>query len=233
MTSPETGNELPAHDPSQPMIAPALLEGARSAHADVVAAQTHARAERDKLTELKSTQQRDQVERDRLRAEKEEDDALRLIDGENAVPKRTRRDNRLAKLDEDAAAKSAAIRIQEKRVEQAEAAAALPQAPFISAILNIATAIQGNGVANVRAALGSLAPTFARLVAGDQLRGALLGDRHPVPAGAAPPFSGLTVMRNTVNAIPERLRPPELTEQRLLEAAREISADIINQIKGA
>lgn len=215
------------------MIAPDLIESARGAQAAVRDAQAAVRGERDKLAEMKISQQRDQVERERLRSEKEHDDAVRLIDGESAVPKRTRRDNRLARLDEEAAAKSAAIRIQQNRVTEAEAAAALPETPFVAAVLDIAAAVQGDGVDAVRTALATLAPTFARLIAGDQLRGSLLGDRHAVPSGAAPPFSGLTVLRNTVNAIPERLRPPELTEQRLLEAAREISSDIILQIKGA
>lgn len=214
------------------MIAPALIDAARSAQQEVAAAQARATEERHKLRALRSEYEREQVERERLRSEKEQDDALRLIDGEDAVPKRSRRDNRLAKLDEEAAAKNAAIRIQEARATEADNAARRPQMPFVAAVLNIAADVQGDGIEAVRAALAGLAPTFARLVAGDQLRGALLGDRHAIPPGSAPPFSGITVLRNTVKAIPERLLPPELSEERLFEAAREISSEIINQIKG-
>jgi len=214
------------------MIAPALIDAARSAQQDVAADQARATEERNKFRGLRSEYEREQAERERLRSEKEQDDALRLIDGEDAVPKRSRRDNRLVKLDEEAAAKNAAIRIQELRAAEADNAARLPQMPFIAAVLNIAAEVQGDGVEAVRSALAGLAPTFARLIAGDQLRGALLGDRHAIPPGAAPPFSGITVLRNTVKAIPERLLPSELSEERLFEAARAISSDIINQIKG-
>src|SRR3989344_301953 len=214
------------------IIAPALIDAARAAQQDVAAAQARATEERNKFRGLRGENGREQAERERLRSEKEQDDALRLIDGEDAVPKRSRRDNRLAKLDEEAAAKNAAIRIQELRAAEADNAARLPQMPFIASVLNIAAEVQGDGVEAVRSALAGLAPTFARLIAGDQLRGALLGDRHAIPPGASPPFSGITVLRNTVKAIPERLLPSELSEERLFEAAREISSDIINQIKG-
>lgn len=210
-----------------------LIDQARGAQRDLGEAQSSAAAARDKLAEMVAAQSSDQAERDRLRREKEQDDALRMIDGEDAVPKKARRDNRLAKLDEDAAAKTAAIRLQQLRVTNAEAAAILPHPHFVGTILAVAAAVQGDAIDESRRALATLAPAFARLIAADQIRSATLGQRYPVPNDAAPPFSGLTVIRNCIKAIPGRLLPPELVEQHLLTIAHEISSDTIRRIKGA
>jgi hypothetical protein len=80
-------------------------------------------------------------------------------------------------------------------------------------------------------ALAGLAPHFARLIAADQIRAATIGERFPMPPGAAPPFSGLAVIRAFIKEIPARLRPAELSEHQLFAAAHEISADIIQAIK--
>jgi hypothetical protein len=112
------------------MTAPVSIDPARRAFIALTAADAAAAAERDNLAELRIKQQRDQAERERLRAAKEDDDAIRLIDGDDAVPRKPRRDGKLAKLDREAPAHAAAIRLQESRVQEAEAAAARLQIPF-------------------------------------------------------------------------------------------------------
>jgi hypothetical protein len=211
--------------------APVSIDPARKAFLALGAGEAAEAAERGKLAELKIKQQRDQAERERHRAEKDDEDAIRLIDGENAIPRKPRRDGKLAKLDREAAAHTAAIRLQESRVQEAESAAARSQIPFIAAILDLSAEVQGDALDSARAALAGLAPHFARLIAADQIRAATIGESFPMPPGATPPFSGLAVIRAFIKEIPARLRTAELAEQALFAAAREISVEIIRTIK--
>jgi hypothetical protein len=215
------------------MMETAAIERARQAAAQLATAQTAATTARSKAAELKSEDRRNQAERERLRAEKEADDALRLLDGEDAVPRKPRRDGRLAKLDAEAAAHAAALRLQERRVAEAEAAASAPHLTFVREVLELISGQQSEATAAARAILANLAPVLANLLAADQIRAATIGDRFPMPPGACPPFRGLTVIKNFAAAIPDRLRPPELTERQLLDAAHAISSAVISQIREA
>lgn len=214
------------------MISAEQIERAVQARRNIDAAEENARQARATLAELKAAERSEEIERERLRKEKLQDDARRLIDGEGAVPQKTRRDNRLLKLDGDAAARAAAIQIQENRVADAEAVAAAVRAPLIAAILEALPPAQISAVEQARECLASVAPALAHLIAIDQISAATIGERYAVPRGAMPPFCGLTVVRNLVKALPDRLRPAEMNEDRLFEAANEISNPIIQQIKG-
>jgi hypothetical protein len=59
----------------------------------------------------------------------------------------------------------------------------------------------------------------------------LLGDRFAVPEGVPPPI-GLNLVGAFLKALPERLKPPELADRILLEAADTISSETIAKIKG-
>ena len=214
------------------MIDAHRLECLKGAHSLVVAALDRAAIERSRVAELKLKQRQDDGERDHLRLVEERDAAVRLLDGEDAAPRKTRRVNRLARLNAEAPALAAAIVQQEARVADAEGAVEAPRQPFVAATLAIVEDLQQAAVAEAREKLSELLPVAARLIAADQLRLALIGERFPMPRDRIPPFRGLSLVRAFVEAIPERLLPPALAETRLLDAAREISSDIIKQVKG-
>lgn len=197
------------------------------------AASTAAAAKRKEVEELKSARRRADEEREILRAEELQDAAIRIVDGENARPTKPRRASKLARLDEEAPAAVAAIRIADDRANEAQAAADRLRPPFTAAVLDLIAEIQGSAVSDISIALSALPPLFARILAADQIRTATLGERFAMPANAKTTFSGLTVIRNFTRSVPDRLRPPELVEQSLMEAAHEISAPILAQIKEA
>lgn len=211
----------------------AAVQEARDAHMAWQAKLETARRERAKLAELELQQRNSEEERHSLRAQEDRDAAIRLIDGEDAAPKKPRRASKLARLDDDAAAVAAAIQIQKRRVADAELEAGKPYAPFVGSVLELMADVQGDALTEARSALSNLAPIFARLVAADQIRAATIGERFALPKGAEAPFSGLTTVRTFSKAIPDRLRPPELAELSLFGAAHLISSPIITEIKGA
>lgn len=213
------------------MTGPTLIDRARQAFSELCAASDAATMERDKLATFQVEQREKDEERKRLRAELEEEEAIRLIDGDDAAPRNPRRDGKLAKLDREAAARTAAIRLQETRVQAAAAAAKQPQVPFVSALLDVVADVQGDALESAKEAIAALAPHFAKLIAADQIRNATIGESFPMPAGVTPPFGGLQTVRKFAKEIPARLRPAELSERALFDAAHEISAEIIRAIK--
>lgn len=214
------------------LLPEALLRAAHETHVAVANAKAAIDGEQQKLVHLEIEQRTKMDERTRLRDRNDRENAIRYLDGEDALPKQPSRASKLAALDSSIPALEAAIRIQTERIAERQEAKSLPQMPFISAILDILTEIQTPAVADTRVFLTGLAEPFARLIAADQIRNATIGERFPMPNGRTPPFSGLIVVRKFISAIPERFRPPELDEGRLLNAANAISSSIIQQIKG-
>lgn len=208
------------------------LSTAVSAFANILAAEDRVAQERAKQVQLDIEQDNDTAERDRIRRQEDEAKALRHLDGESAVPKRPRRVARLAALDEQIPARAAAMRLQERRISEAEAALVEPKQALVGPVLDIVSHLQGTAVGNSREVLATLADPFTRLIAADQIRQATIGDRFAVPDGRKAPFSGPIAIRKFVNAIPDRFRPPELEEHRLFDGAHAISSAIIAQIQG-
>lgn len=210
----------------------AAIEKARLAYADLEVAHAEATAARRRLVTLEMEHRQASSELDDLREAKQRDDAERLLDGEDAVPLRPKRDRTIAKLDADLPSQLAAMELQRRRIADAERAATKIMVPFVAAVLELAKEVQGEAVDTARLALAALEPAFAQLIAADQIRAATIGDRYPVPTGVVPPFKGLTVIQRTAQAIPERVRPDELAEANLMAKAEAISAPIIALIKG-
>lgn len=213
-------------------ISAGLVESANSAFAEVRSAEAAAALEREKLVQLEIEQQDGKAERERLRELEDRDAAIRALDGDSAAPKKASRVARLAALDSRIPALQAAIAIQSDRVEARERAIAGPKPPFTAAILDITTSAQGASVDTVREMLARLAHPLAELIAADQIRNSTIGERFELPVGSKAPFSGLVAVRKLLNAIPERFRPRELDEKRLLDAAYAISSKVITQIQG-
>lgn len=211
----------------------AAIEEAQRASAAIEAAHAYAEGERGKLLTLRRQKTDEAEERLQLREAEDADAAKRLLDGNGAAPDKPRRRNRLLKLDENAPVLSAAIKLQESRVIEAEAAIAPLQVPLVVASLRIVADVQGDAIAGIREALGQLAPLAARLLASDQIMAATVGTgSFPVPRGAPMPVKGSQLLGSFLKAIPEPLRPASLKTEELDAAARAISQPIISQVKG-
>jgi len=211
----------------------AAIENARRALADIEAKKAAADAERNKLAALRRQKVEEDEERVALRAAEEEDAARRIVDGDDAAPERPRRRNRQQKLDDNAPALVAAIKLQENRVAEAEAAVAPMLTPLAAASLHVVVDVQGEALAEIRQALAAIAQPAARLLAADQIMAGTVGTgRFPVPRGAPMPINGAHVLSALLKGIPEHLRPTELGTDALGAAAREISQPILSQIRG-
>jgi hypothetical protein len=207
------------------------IERARAAYSAIAAAEAAVQVERNKLANIIQTQQQEQHERERLREEEDHDAAVRVVNGDDAAPRKPRRVSRLAKLDEAIPAYAGAIQIQRAKIAELERSPAAAKPPLVAAILDVVEEVQGNAVEEIRSTLVALREPMARLIAADQIRAATIGERFPVERGRATPFSGLTVIRNFAKAVPERLAPDELKEAGLLDAAHALSSGILLKIK--
>ena len=214
------------------MTATAPIDRARDAHAVIAAEQSTLHSERDKLAGLLAEKRQREGEREDLRQRQDDDAAKRVLDGEGAAPKRPRRTNRLAELDERIPELAAAIRLQTQRVAALEGAAKQPRMPYIAAVLEVTGAIQGEAVDALRAALAAVAPHLATIIAAGQIRAGTIGDRFPVPSGVTPPLHGGKVAASFAAALPDWLRPDELDDATLTAAASQISQPILARIKG-
>lgn len=205
---------------------------ARAAVEAVNAAEQAARAARSKIAELQRLERSEQDEREKLRALEDEAEALRQLDGEDAAPADKDRLKRLAQLDKSVPARAAAIRIQQGRVATAEEELRKARAALASPALHVIAELQRNATDAIRSIVAQLAPEFAQLIAADQIRNALLGDRFTVPDGCPLPIGGLRIVENLSKALPDRLKAPELADRLLFDAASAVSSEILTQIKG-
>lgn len=140
--------------------------------------------------------------------------------------------DQISRLDEEIPGIEVALTVQEQRIQAIEAAGAEPNLTLVGAVLEVGAEQRAADFADIRRTLAQLAPAFARLIAGDKIRGALIGDRFPMPRGAKPPFGGLQAVRSVLHGIPDPMRPVELDESALFAEAHEISTATIAQIKG-
>jgi hypothetical protein len=208
-----------------------LTEAVQKRHKLAHSANQYIEQERTKLSKMSRDQALEQQERVTLRDEEDRDASIRLLDGDEAAPRNTKRINRLAKLDETAPVHSVAIRLQVSRVQAAETAALEAEGLLIAPVLDLVDHMQTDAQGTLRQALAELSEPLAQLVAADQIKNATIGERFSVPAGRSVPFGGLAVVRSFLKSLPERLRPPDLDEQKLFDAAHQISSKILNEIK--
>lgn len=205
---------------------------ARAAIEAVAAAEHAARDARAKIAELQYLERTEQAERENLRELEDEAEALRQLDGDGAVPIDAERAKRLTKLDRSVPARVAAIRMQRERVDAAEASVKQCRALLATPALHIVAEMQIEATDAIRSIVAQLVPAFARLIASDHVRNALLGERFAVPAGSPIGIGGLRTVEAIVKALPDRLKPPELANVLLFEAANAVSTDMLSQIKG-
>ena len=213
------------------IVADDLLLDVRTAFESWRAAQTATQRDAAMVATLQNRAEADKTKRDELRTAVDHDEALRLIDGDDAVPINPKRDALLAKLDKSASASLAAIAIQAARHRSSEAAEVEPYTSFVGSVLRLTAAVRGDGFEDILAILTNAAVPLQRIIAADEIRRKLIGDRYPIPTGAPPPFSGTTSIRSFLNSVPEKMRPPELSEREILAAAQSLIESVIHQVK--
>lgn len=135
-------------------------------------------------------------------------------------------------LDEEIPALEVAIRLQEQRQRDAEAAIAAPRLALVGAVLERGAERQGEAIEQTHVILAQLAGPLAVLIAEDKIREALIGDRFPIPRGAVPPFGGLRAAKTLLEGLPEKMRPSDLAERLLFEKAHALSTETIAEIRG-
>ena len=208
------------------------LNDAAAAYADVTSAEVDHTAARAKLEELRSLEASEQRERENLRLLEDEDEALRQLDGDATAPPNKRRGKRLAQLDKSVPGRAAALRLQQGRIGTAEGKLRVARAALAAPTLQLIGQMQTEAADAIREILVALAEPLTKLLVADRIRQSLLGDRFTVPVGCALPIGGTQVVKGLTAAIPDRFRPPELTDRLLIEASEALASNIIAEIKG-
>lgn len=204
---------------------------ARRAHRAIVAALAAVEAAEGKLRELQAADKADRAERDRLQAEADTAEALRALDGDEAAAPDGGHSERLATLAKAIPARTAAIKMQQDRVAEAEAALRAIRVDLADPVIRHVSEMQQAAVDRVREKLAELAPDFAALVAADQIRDALLSERFIVPDGCPMPIGGRFIFDAFAEHLPKRLQVENLRET-TLSAAREMAGQAITNITG-
>ena len=140
--------------------------------------------------------------------------------------------DQIKRLDDEIPALEVAIGLQEQRQRQAEAALSEPMGELVSAVLDLSAAQQEHALDEVRGVLAQLAPPFARLIAGDRVRTAIIGERFMMPREAKPPFGGQRAVKSMLDGIPSTMKPSELSERLLTECAEASASEMISLIRG-
>lgn len=204
---------------------------AAAAFKTVAAAEADHSAAYDKRTAEERDLQTDEAKRSRLVEAQDNDAALRHLDGDAAAPDKPQRAKTLAALNEKIPRRKAAIPILKAREAEAAAAVKVAQLPFAGAVMEAVSMIQEPAAERVRAILAELAEPLIEILAADFVRLGTIGDRFSIPIGKTPPFNGGTVVSKLLNALPDRLRPAELSLQRLEAQARAAATIAISSIK--
>lgn len=186
-----------------------------------------------KLDEMEIQFRRDGETAKKLRLEETHDEALRLVGDSEAPPPNSRREAKLARLDRQAPAQLAALTLQRAKVEKARAANPRARSEYIRAVLDGAATLRRDGYDEVKTILPQMISALERVIAADHVIRRLIGDNFSVPAGAALPTSGLTVIRRFLKALPDQLRPDGFTEECLFAGAHEIASNLVSMVKGS
>jgi hypothetical protein len=190
----------------------------------------HAVEQRGELDD-KYALQAAKLERARINALDEEDEARRHLDGEDAVPPNSRRDRQRANLDKRIARLAAAPLLRAPRIEESARRIEDARMPFTAASIAGVAMIQGPAVERIREILAQLENPLVDLLAADRILLATIGDKFSVPTGSVPPFNGATLVRKLLHGIAARLLPPSLDEARLDATATAASVSAIREIK--
>lgn len=184
-----------------------------------------------KVRENEREAEASKAERSRLMELEDGDAAIRHVDGDDAAPAKPQRKKRLANLNEKIPVLAAAAPLLKARVAERRADLAESKLPFTRAVLEAVRDLQAPAADRIRHTLGQLETDICALVAADFAVSNLVGERFPVPDGLKPPFSGRVVARKLIAAIPDRLRPPTLTIDRVEQRARATATAAIIQLK--
>jgi hypothetical protein len=204
---------------------------AKQAYADF-AEREHAVALAElKLADIERDLEAAKTERARAIELEDQDAAVRHVDGDEAAPVKPQRVKRIAALSSKIPALTAAIPLQKARIAERRSELAAAQVPFTRGILEAAVGVQDPAVQRIITGLAQLASDLSDLVAADLIRLGTIGDRFSIPVGQPVPFAGTMVVHKFLAAIPPRLRPPELTLERIEARARASASAAICNIK--
>jgi hypothetical protein len=210
-----------------------IIQDAQRAVADRAAALAQTADQEQRLAELKSERAALLEEVGRLEPAEEADAARRIIDGADAAPEKPKRVSRIKNIRERLPHLSAAITLQERRVDEARAAIGPKVLPVTSASLRLVAAVQGDALTKIQTALDAVAPSFACLLAADHILAGLVGTSgFAIPVDAPPPINGARLLEGLLKNIPPNLRPASLEVGALASAASAISQPIIAEVKG-
>jgi hypothetical protein len=184
-----------------------------------------------KLTDIERELETAKTDRARAIELEDQDAAVRHVDGDEAAPVKPQRVKRIAALSSKIPALTAAVPLQKARIAERKSELTAAQVPFTRGILEAAVAIQNPAVQRIITGLAQIAPDLCDLMAADLIRMGTIGDRFSIPAGQPVPFAGTTVVHKLLAAIPPRLRPPELTFERIEARARASATAAICNIK--
>lgn len=162
--------------------------------------------ERSKLTELELTHQVRGQEWESLRRANLHASAQALLDGKDPPAEVAETAKKMADLAIEEPARVVAIRMQQARLTEAETHAKLAGDPYATAVLELASALQDTAAVEASNTIAAMMSPLAHLIAADQIRVSLLGDRHRVPQSAPRVLSGTTVARNFLKAVAWRFR---------------------------
>lgn len=207
------------------------MQEAQRAHAAVKASQAR-RAEL--LLEIVDIERQRDADADKLaRMEETElaEETARIIGAPDAPAEKPKRQSAIANLRSSKPAYAAAIELKRRAIEEIDAQIQDLQIPLSRAALHLVTETQGDAIAQIRDALMGLLEPAARLFAADQIHAALLGTgEFKIPQGAPIPIRGQVLMANVMKGLPANIRPAELNHDSLFQAARAISAEILQSI---
>lgn len=189
-------------------------------------------AEQDKKHALETELSEARQKRARLQELEDRDAAIRLLDGDDVAPAKPNRATQIANLTKRIPALAAALPEQDNRIAALQRELATHRAPLVIAMFAVVSAIQEPAASSANEGLAALAPALSELLAADIVRAATIGDSFAIPDGCVPPFGGRVIVETFLKALPKRLRPPELDNDRLFAAARGRAAEILNQING-
>jgi len=184
-----------------------------------------------KLADIKRDLETHKAERARAIELEDKDAALRHVDGIEAAPPKLQRVKRIASLSEKIPALTAAIPLQQTRVEERRQQLQATRLPFTAAIVQATISIQEPAAERIKATLAALKPDLIDIIAADLIRSEMIGDRFPISTDQRPPFAGSVVARKLLSSIPPRLLPAELTFDRLEASARSAAAAAVHHIK--
>jgi hypothetical protein len=161
------------------------------------------------------------------------DHVERILAGEDSRPKKPRRLKRIENLQHEIQGIELALPVAKGRASEAQRNATAASAAYNSSILPIVCDERLRAAAELRDAIAALTPLLVRLFAADMVQERFVGREFRFTGEVGDQFSGQIVATNLLRAIPERLRSPAIGKDVLIEAARGVAEEFIQQLQGA